>query len=217
MQSVAMSGRILSGTHRQRPRTPLRPSDYFFAGFRDVKTQESRSAVASTKARRVGTGDGDGGIDRHRPLQGYKERFARLGWVRGSLGNWCSFLGLGFLDGFVRYFVTEGFEAVEFLQGAAVHSLGLDLVAEQESDGIGALGLAKETFGQEVVAVLGGGEGNAAGEVGLEEEDGIAGGVDGLVDAAGEEAGFEVGEAEDGLLGEGHTLNGEEFLGAEGW
>ena len=40
-------------------------------------------------------------------------------------------------------------------------------------------------------------------------------GVEGLVEAGGEEAGFEASGAEDGLLGEGDALDGEEFLGVD--
>jgi hypothetical protein len=36
-----------------------------------------------------------------------------------------------------------------------------------------------------------------------------AGGIEGFVEAGGEEAAFEVGDAEHGLLGEGNALDGE--------
>ena len=45
---------------------------------------------------------------------------------------------------------------------------------------------------------------------------GVAVGVEGFVEAGGEEAGLEAGGAEHGLLGEGHALDGEEFLGVDG-
>ena len=69
-----------------------------------------------------------------------------------------------------------------------------------------------------VVAVLGAGDFDIAitGEFWAHEEDGVAGGVEGLVEAGGEEAGFEARGAEDGLLGEGDALDGEEFLGVDG-
>jgi hypothetical protein len=41
-------------------------------------------------------------------------------------------------------------------------------------------------------------------------------GAYGFAEAVGEEAGFEAGGAEDGLLGEGDALKGEEFLGVDG-
>ncbi len=41
-------------------------------------------------------------------------------------------------------------------------------------------------------------------------------GVDGFVDAGGEEAGFEAGGAQDGVAGEGDALQGGEFFGVDG-
>jgi hypothetical protein len=41
-------------------------------------------------------------------------------------------------------------------------------------------------------------------------------GVERFAEAVGEEAGFEAGGAEDGLLGEGDALDREEFLGVDG-
>jgi hypothetical protein len=120
------------------------------------------------------------------------------------------------LDGQVR---AEGFEAVEILEGAAVLALGLSLVAEEERPGVGLGGEAEEAGGEEVVAVLGAGdfdiaiagEGLVHGEEGL-----IVADAEGFVEAGGEEAAFEAGGAEDGLLGEGHALQGEELLGVDG-
>src|SRR5580698_6749980 len=40
--------------------------------------------------------------------------------------------------------------------------------------------------------------------------------VEGFVEAASEEARFEAGGADNGLLGEGHALQGEEFLRVDG-
>ena len=50
--------------------------------------------------------------------------------------------------------MAEGFETVEFLDGAAVQALGLGLVAEEEGEAIGVFVEAVEAFGEEVVAVL---------------------------------------------------------------
>ena len=66
------------------------------------------------------------------------------------------------------------------------------------------------------MAVLGAGDFDIAGEGFGHEDDGVAGGVDGFVQASGEEAGFEGGGAEEGLLGEGDALDGEELLGVDG-
>ncbi len=40
--------------------------------------------------------------------------------------------------------------------------------------------------------------------------------INGSVEGAGEEAGFQAGDAEEGLLGEGDALDGKEFLGVDG-
>ena len=50
--------------------------------------------------------------------------------------------------------VAEGFEAVEFFQGAAVQALGLGLVAEEQGPGITAGALLLEAFGEGEGAVL---------------------------------------------------------------
>jgi len=77
---------------------------------------------------------------------------------------------------------------------------------------------AVESFAQRVVAVLGAGDFDiaVAGEFRGHEDHGVAGGLEGLVEAGGEEAGLEARGAEDGLLGEGEALDGEEFLGVDG-
>jgi hypothetical protein len=75
-----------------------------------------------------------------------------------------------------------------------------------------------EAVAQEVVAVLGAGDFDiaVADDGRVQEADGSVVVVEGLVEAGGEETGFEAGAAEDGLLGEGGALEGEEFLGVDG-
>jgi lipid-binding SYLF domain-containing protein len=72
-----------------------------------------------------------------------------------------------------------------------------------------------ETVGYQVVTVLGSGNLDALGEV-LGDRDELAEGVQAIVEAGGEEAGFEAGGTQDGLLGYGDALEGEEFLGIYG-
>jgi hypothetical protein len=55
-----------------------------------------------------------------------------------------------------------------------------------------------------------------AGEFRAHEDHGVSGRVESLVEAGGEEAGFEARGAEESLLGEGDALDGEEFLGVNG-
>jgi len=76
-----------------------------------------------------------------------------------------------------------------------------------------------EAIAQQEVAVLGAGDFDiaVAGDGGIHEADGFAGAVEGLVEAGGEEAGFEAGAAEDGVLGKGDAFEGEELLGVDGW
>jgi len=125
---------------------------------------------------------------------------------------------LGLDNGFVCQLFTEGFEPVELLHGAAVVTLGLGLIAQQEGEAVGFAGHAMEAIAQQEVAVLGAGDFDiaVAGDDGIHEANGFAGAVEGLVEAGGEETGFEAGAAEDGVLGEGDAFEGEELLGVDG-
>ena len=75
-----------------------------------------------------------------------------------------------------------------------------------------------EAVAQQVVAVLGAGDFDiaVAGDDRVQEADGFAAVVEGLVEAGGEETGFEAGAAEDGLLGDGGAFEGEDLLGVDG-
>src|ERR1039457_6852772 len=113
--------------------------------------------------------------------------------------------------------MAEGFETLEFLDGAAVQALGLGLVAEEEGETVGVFVEAVEAFGEEVVAVLGLGDFVIVVDEGLANaHQGAAVAVEGLVEEGGAQAGVEAFDAEEGLLGEGDTLDGEEFLGVDG-
>jgi len=90
----------------------------------------------------------------------------------------------------------------------------LGLVAEEEGPGVALAGDAAEAFCEGVVAVLGAGNFQVADQVFGHGDDGVAGAVEGFVQAGGEEAGFQAGGAEQGMLGEGDALDGEQFLGA---
>ncbi|HUI80756.1 MAG TPA: hypothetical protein VLY24_22680 [Bryobacteraceae bacterium] len=75
-----------------------------------------------------------------------------------------------------------------------------------------------EAFGEGVVAVLvaGGFDVAVANHFFRHGEERLAGRIEDVVEATGEEAGFEAGGAEEGLLGQGDALDGEEFLGVDG-
>jgi hypothetical protein len=97
-------------------------------------------------------------------------------------------------------------------------ALGLGLIAQQEAETVGLAVQAVEAVAQQVVAVLGASDFDipVAGDDRVQEADGFAAVIEGLVEAGGEETGFEAGAAEDGLLGEGGAFEGEEFLGVDG-
>jgi hypothetical protein len=135
--------------------------------------------------------------------------------------------GFGFGNGFVIGFVVrfdgfrgglgaEGFEALEILDGAAIKTLRLGLEAEEHVGGLELLHEAIEAEGEPIGAVLSEGDLDAGGEFGPFEDEGLGGAFHGLVEAIGEEAGFESGCAQQGLLGEGDAFDGEEFLGVDG-
>ncbi len=92
----------------------------------------------------------------------------------------------------------------------------MGLIAEEEREAVGFAGQDLETLGQGVGAVLGPSDFDIAGEVVGQGVDQAAIAIEGLVEARGEESGFESGGAQQGLLGEGHALDGEKLLGIDG-
>jgi hypothetical protein len=109
-------------------------------------------------------------------------------------------------------------EPFEFLNGAPVVAFGLGLIAQEQGPTIGLADHPMEAFSQEVIAILGASDFDIpiTGEFLVHQDHGVSGGVEGLIEAGGEEAGFEARGAEESLLGEGNTLNGEEFLRVDG-
>ena len=94
--------------------------------------------------------------------------------------------------------MAEGFEAVEFLDGAAVQTFGLGLIAEEEGEAIGVFVEAVEAFGEEVVAVLCLCDFViAVDEIGADAHQGAAVAVEGLVAAGGAQADVEAFDAEE--------------------
>jgi hypothetical protein len=121
------------------------------------------------------------------------------------------------LDGFVWQFRPELFEALEILDSAAVEALGLGLVAEQQRKTVGLARELMETGAEQEIPVLGAGDFDIAAEDGAVHVDpGMAIGVAGFVEGGGEEASFEAGSTEEGLLGEGDAFEGEELLRVDG-
>jgi hypothetical protein len=72
-----------------------------------------------------------------------------------------------------------------------------------------------EAGGEIVIAILRAGNFNIAiaGEFLAHGDDGAIGGVEGFIEAGGEETGLQARGAADGLLGDGHALQGEQLLG----
>jgi hypothetical protein len=116
--------------------------------------------------------------------------------------------------------MPEGLQALEIFDGAAIEPFGLNLVAEEQGPGVGLLvaGHAVEAFGEGVVAVLGSRDFDIAiaDELLGHGDEELAGGVEGLVEAGGKEAGLEARDAEHGLLGQGDALDGEQLLRVDG-
>src|ERR1039457_424135 len=113
--------------------------------------------------------------------------------------------------------MAEGFEAVEIFDGAAVEALGLGLIAQEQAPTVGGVDEALEAFGEEEVTILGLDDSNiVVDEVAADADQGPAVAAEALIEAVGEQAGFEAGGAEEGLLGEGDALDGEELLGVDG-
>jgi hypothetical protein len=80
---------------------------------------------------------------------------------------------------------------VKILDGAAVHALGLRLEAEEGGGDVGLPGVAIEAEGEPVGTVLLEGNADAVTEFGSIEDVRVGGACHGLVEAVGEEAGFE--------------------------
>jgi len=165
------------------------------------------------------------------PDQGVRRRRGRLPhwrkWVRfgGEIRFGC--FGLRGRIGFVRYFLPIGFllefraqgaETLEFLDGAAIVALGLGLVAQKEGKGMRLLGHTTEALGYGEIVFLAESDfaPAQAGHLLVHGVDGLAVGSEGLVEAIGEEAGFEAGGAEEGQLAEGDAFDGPELLGVGG-
>jgi hypothetical protein len=152
------------------------------------------------------------------PGEGGRRRGGIAGgnWVRFARGG-SGFVCFGFRQiGFVSQFFPQGFEAVEFLDCPAVLALGLGLIAQQEGKTVVVADQAVEAIAQQVIEVLGLGDFDIRCELRVHGEAGFSIGAERLAEAVGEEAGFEAGGAEDGLLGESDALKGEEFLGIDG-
>jgi hypothetical protein len=116
--------------------------------------------------------------------------------------------------------MPERLQAFEILKGTAIFAFGQDFIAQEQRPRIGSFvaGHTLEAIGEGVVAVLGFGDFDIAMayEVLGHGDKELAGGIEGFVEATSEKAGFEAGDAEHGLLGQGNALDGEELLGVDG-
>ena len=112
--------------------------------------------------------------------------------------------------------MAQPLEAFELLQRAAVVPLGLRLITQEQVPDVAFAHDAAETLGDGVVPVLAASGFEIAHKFLAQRVDGISVAVHSLVQAGGEEAGFEAGGTEEGLLGDGHALDGEQFLSVDG-
>ena len=108
--------------------------------------------VLRTAAGAKNAGDGHGGVE-----EGDVHASGLVCTERGGQDffNRHGFMGIRWVNGFVREFASAGFETVKFLDGAAVHALGLGLVTEVELPGFGLSDQALEADGEAEVAILG--------------------------------------------------------------
>ena len=104
----------------------------------------------------------------------------------------------------------------KIFDGAAMEALGLGLKAEERGGDVGLAGEAIEAEGEPIGAVLFERDVDAGGQIGAIEDEWLGGAGHGLVEAVGEEAGFEDGHAAHGVFGEGDAFDGVAFLGIDG-
>jgi len=112
--------------------------------------------------------------------------------------------------------MPQRLEPSEFLDCAPIVAFGLGLIAQEQGPTGGGFRHAVETLAEGVIAVLGAGDLDIRGEFRGHREERPPAGIEGLIETGGEEAGFETRGAEEGLLGEGDALDGEELLGVDG-
>jgi len=84
---------------------------------------------------------------------------------------------------FVPQFFPQGFETVEFLDGAAVLAFGLGLVAQQQGKTVVLADQAVEAIAEQVVAVLGLADFDFRGELRVHGHAELPAGVEGLAQA----------------------------------
>jgi hypothetical protein len=99
-------------------------------------------------------------------------------------------------------------KTVEIFDGTAMETLGLSLKAEKGGRDIGLTVEDIEAVGEPEGPVLGEGGLDALADLGSLEDVRLLGAAHGLVEAVGEEAGFEGVHAEHRVLGEGDAFDG---------
>ena len=138
-------------------------------------------------------------------------------WVRFVIGaGGLGLFGLGLGFGLVWRFLPQGLQPVEFLHLATVKTLRLGLIAQEEGPSVGLADAAPKSFAEQEVAGLRARDFDFADEVRVGHDRRSIPKIEDFVEGGGEEAGFQAGGTEEGLLGEGDALDGEKFLGVEG-
>ena len=112
--------------------------------------------------------------------------------------------------------MPEGLETFEFLDRAPIMTFGLGLIAQEQGPAHGSFRHAVEPLAEGVVAVLGAGDFDILRELRRHQEERPSVGIEGLIEAAGEEASLKAGGAEKRLLREGDPLNRKKLLSVDG-
>jgi hypothetical protein len=113
--------------------------------------------------------------------------------------------------------VPKGFQAIKFLHGAAVHAFGLGLIAQEQGKREGGFENSMKALSKEVATVLDFEDLIVlVDEVRAEANKRTVLGGEDFIEADGTQAAMQAFDAEEGLLGEGDALDGEEFLGVDG-
>jgi hypothetical protein len=118
-----------------------------------------------------------------------------MGSISGSLMGSANGFVIGFVFGFVRRLGTELFQAFELLDGPAVKSFCLCLIANEELPGFGLADGALEAHREAQIAILCVGNLDIAGELLGEQVGRVSIARNGLIHEIGVEAGFEVSAA----------------------
>ena len=139
-----------------------------------------------------------------------------IGGGRAGLGGF-GFVRSGILLGQIlfREDTSEGADALEILDGAAVEAFGLGLITKEELPVRFAAEL-REAGGHPVTVILAGRDLQSISELGVLEDSRVAGNLQSFLKAHGDESRLDAVSAEEGMPREGDALDGEKLFGVDG-